>query len=127
MSVSRLFTIIGDGNVRRNMTGLNIASRPSMKSAQIIDVSVASIEPSLTEIRAESNVCIIAAVTGFLLLGGDAGTVAASVDPALTTLRDKIFGLCHSRPTLQVLIDDLTYLLVSLVRNLCFRLFYFKI
>ena len=102
MSVSRLFSIVGDANVRRHMTGLNIASRPSMKSAQIIDVNGASLDPSLSEIRNESNVCIIAAVTNFLLIGGDAGTVAASVDPALTTLRDKIFGLCQSRPTLQV-------------------------
>lgn len=102
MSVSRLFSIVGDANVRRHMTGLNIASRPSMKSAQIIDVNGASLDPSLSEIRNESNVCIIAAVTNFLLIGGDAGTVAASVDPALTTLRDKIFGLCQSRPALQV-------------------------
>ena len=33
MSVSRLFTIIGDSNVRRNMTGLNVASREAMKKA----------------------------------------------------------------------------------------------
>ena len=105
MSVSRLFTIVGDANVRRNMTGLNIASRPSMKSAQIIDVAGASLEPSLAQVRNESNVCIIAAVTDFLIMGGDAGTVSASVDPMLTTLRDKIFGLCLSRPAMQVQID----------------------
>ena len=37
MSSHRLFSIVGDANVRRNMTGLNIASRATMKSAQIID------------------------------------------------------------------------------------------
>ena len=109
MSVSRLFTIVGDANVRRNMTGLNIASRPSMKPAQIIDVTAASLEPSLAEVRSESNVCIFAAVTGFLLMGGYAGTVAASVDPALTTLRDKIFALCRSRPGMQVCITLMLY------------------
>ena len=35
--MSRLISIIGDGNVRRNMTGLNVASREAMKSAQVID------------------------------------------------------------------------------------------
>ena len=45
IKMSPLFSIIGDSNIRRNMTGLNIASRSSMKSAQIIDcVSLATIE-----------------------------------------------------------------------------------
>ena len=40
--MARLISIIGDGNVRRNMTGLNVASRESMKKAQIIDYAAPS-------------------------------------------------------------------------------------
>ena len=68
MSISRLFTIIGDGNVRRNMTGLNVASRESMKSAQIIDyVGNTSIDVALQEVRPESTACIVAAITDLIL------------------------------------------------------------
>ena len=69
MSV-RLFSIIGDANVRRNMTGLNVASREVMKSAQIIDyLGVTPIEQALSEVRDESSVCIVTAITDLLLSG----------------------------------------------------------
>ena len=67
-----LFSIIGDGNVRRNMTGLNIASRETMKTAQVIDyVAPGSLDNAFKEIRPDSTVCIIAALTDLLLSGGD--------------------------------------------------------
>ena len=36
-TMSRLISIIGDANVRRNMAGLNVSSRDAMKNAQVID------------------------------------------------------------------------------------------
>ena len=102
MSISRVFSIVGDSNVRRNMTGLNVASRESMKNAEIIDYAPpASFDAALGSVRAESNICIIAAITELLISGGDQGTVSASIDPILTTLRTKIYAFCASRPTLQ--------------------------
>ena len=103
MSISRLFTIIGDGNVRRNMTGLNVASRETMKNAQIIDyLGVGSINVALQEVRPESQVCIVAAITDLLVSGGDCGTIFASIDPPLTSFRDRIVAFCTARPLLQV-------------------------
>ena len=101
--MSRLFSIVGDSNVRRNMTGLNIASRETMKAAQVIDcTSLLSLEASLTEVRAESNVCIVAAITDFLLASGDCGTISAAIDPILDGFSKRIFSFCNARPTLQV-------------------------
>ena len=103
MSVSRLFTVIGDLNVRRNMTGLNIASRETMKSAQVIDcVSMSTLDDALNGVRPESTVLVIAAITEFLLSGGDCGTIASSIDPILAELSTKINGFCAFKPTLQV-------------------------
>ena len=103
MSIGRLFSIIGDANVRRNMTGLNIGSRENMKTCQIIDyIGISPIDVALQEVRNESNVCIIAAITDLLLSGGDCGTISASVDPPLMSFRDKIFNFCAARPGLQV-------------------------
>ena len=102
MSISRVFSIIGDSNVRRNMTGLNIASREAMKNAEVIDYNPpASFDAALGSVRAESNICIIAAITELLLTGGDQGTVSASIDPILTMIRDKIYAFCATRPSLQ--------------------------
>ena len=41
MSISRVYTIIGDANIRRNMTTLNIASRDIMKKAEVMTFLVA--------------------------------------------------------------------------------------
>ena len=97
-----MFTIIGDANVRRNMTALNIASRPSMKAAQIIDyLGVTPIDVALHEVRQESTVLIIAAVTEMLISGGDCGTINASIDLVLSGLHSKLAAFCSSRPGLQ--------------------------
>ena len=45
---SRIFSVIGDANVKRNMTSLNIASREVMKNAQVIDyLGVSPIDQAL--------------------------------------------------------------------------------
>ena len=101
--MSRLISIIGDANVRRNMTGLNVASREAMKNAQIIDyIPPTSFDSAFNEIRPEAEVCIIAALTDLLLSGGDGGTIFATVDPILDSFRSKVFNLCTTRPALQV-------------------------
>ena len=101
--MSRLFSIVGDSNVRRNMTGLNIASREAMKSAQVIDCElISSLEAALAEVRAESNICIVAAITVFLLSPGDCGTVSSTIDPVLDSFSRRLTQFCTSRQDLQV-------------------------
>ena len=101
--MSGLFSVIGDSNVRRNMTGLNIASRVSMKNAQVIDVAnLTNLDAAFNEVRAESEVLILAAITEFLLSGGNCGTIFSTIDPVLATFATKIIGFCASRPTIQV-------------------------
>ena len=110
MSVSRLFSIIGDGNVRRNMTSLNIASRASMKSAQVIACSnLDSIDAALAEVRPESSVCVFAAVTELIIMAEDCGTVAATVDTALLAFKSKIEAFCKVKPDLHVVVSPPLY------------------
>ena len=103
MSQLRLFSVLGDSNVIQNMTTLNMASRESMKKAQVIDhVVPGSFDQAFKEIRPESTVCIIAALTDLLLSGGDGGTIYATIDPILASFRDKVYNLCTTRPDLEV-------------------------
>ena len=101
--MSNIFTIIGDANVRRNMTGLNMASREVMKNSQIIDCSsMSTLDDALTNVRGESNVLIIASITEFLLASGDCGTISAAIDPVLASFRTTIHGFCAFKPAFQV-------------------------
>ena len=91
MSVSRLFTIIGDSNVRDNMTALNIASREVMKRAQIISCPpLSGLGSSFSEIRPETDVCIFAGMTQLLLSTSECSTIYATIDPVLASIRLEI-------------------------------------
>ena len=106
MSSHRLFSIVSDANVRRNLTSLDIASRICMKSAQVIDCDqLSTLEAALQEVRAESEVLIFASLTEFLIGGGSNGTITSTIDPILTSISAKIHGLCAARPNLQVIVD----------------------
>ena len=86
------------------MTTLNMASRISMKSAQVIDCDqLSTLEAALQEVRAESEVLIFASLTEFLVNGGFNGTISSTIDPILTAVSAKIHGLCAARQGLQVI------------------------
>ena len=79
------------------MTGFNVASREAMQGAQVIDfLGVTPIEQALNEVRSESTVCIVAAVTDLLLSSGDCGTIYASIDPVLDSFFTSLSRFCVS-------------------------------
>ena len=99
-----MVSIIGDANIRRNMTGLNMASRESMKNSQVIDCSVlASFDAALGSVRSESSVCIVASITEFLVASGDCGTIFSTIDPILATFVQKLHDFCGRHPALKVI------------------------
>ena len=103
MSISRVYSIIGDTNIRRNMTNLNVASREVMKKAQIIDCSqMSALDQALSQVRVDSSILIVASITEFLLSGGDCSSIASSIDPILSTFSAKITGYCSFHPAQQV-------------------------
>ena len=103
MSISRVYTIIGDANVRRNMTNLNIASREIMKKAEVIDcIQLSSLDNALSQVRVETSILIVASITEFLLSGGDCGSIGSSIDHLLTAFASKVTGFCAVRPAVQV-------------------------
>ena len=98
-----MISVVGDDNVRWNMTGLNLASRESMKNAQVIDCSaLASLDAALESVRKESSVCIVASITEFLVAAGDCGTIFSTIDPILATFAQKLHDFCGRRQTLYV-------------------------
>ena len=101
--MSRLVSVVGDSNVRRNMTSLNMASRESIKNAQIIDCAIiSSLDSALASVRKESSLCIVACITDFLVMAGECGTILSSIDPVLASFSQKLTSFCSSRQSLQV-------------------------
>jgi len=67
MAQSRIFTLIGDSNVRRNMNDSNCLDRPLMAGAETITCTkFALFAQSLSAIRGSSNVCVLSCITNFL-------------------------------------------------------------
>ena len=82
---------------------MNIASREAMKAAQVVYCEdFSSLEASLNQVRAKSNACIIAAVTNFILMSGDSGTISSAVDPLLNSFAKKLTQFCAAGQDLQV-------------------------
>ena len=91
MSISRLFTILGDANVKDNMTALNMASREVMKKAQIIPCpAMSNLGLALYGVRDESNVFIFAGVTQLILSTEECNTIYATIDPVLASIREEL-------------------------------------
>ena len=100
---ARLFSIIGDADIRRNMTGLNIGSREAMKTAQVIDfLGLNPLAQALQEVRPESSIIIFAGLTQPILMSGDCGTISASVDPSMSSISGTLSSFCVSHPDVQV-------------------------
>ena len=110
MSQLLVFSILGDRNVIQNMTTLNMASRESMQKAQVIScASMSNLSTAFSEIRAESNVFVFAAITEYLLAAPEGNTIQSTVDPVYCEIRERLFRLCVERPQLQVLLAPPLY------------------
>ena len=64
---------------------------------------MSSLMASLQEVRAESEVLIVAPITKFLLSSsGDGGTIPWAIDPVLSSFSSTISQFCNARPNFQV-------------------------
>ena len=118
MSTDRIFSIIGDANIRRNMTQLNISSRDSMKTAQVIDcASLSTLDAALNDVRGEAVVLIVASVTEFIISNGFCGTVQSSIDPVFAAYVTKMCTFCAYRPQLQVRCRVLDFFCIEMINS----------
>ena len=105
MPVHHVFAVVGDSNVRRNMTTMNAASRASMTSAAIIDCSLlASFAAALSSVAADVTVLIIQCLTSFLASATDTGSVYGTIDPILTEFSGQLLDFCSRRSATLVIV-----------------------
>ena len=98
--MSRIFSIVGDSNVRRHMNPTNCRDRAPMTNAQVLPCTKIKVfRQSLNSVRRESNVCLVACLSNFL---ADSTDVSSSVSQRVSQPLNEFFRLlleaCHAMP-----------------------------
>ena len=105
MSVSRVFSIIGDSNVRQNMTSFNIRDRAGLSDAQVLTASRLEVLPdALRSVRASSNIVILSCITNYLTSSEASSSVSGRVSPLLVEFRQHVDSFVAARPTTMVMV-----------------------
>ena len=82
--MSRIFSVVGDSNIRNHVNKNSCRANPALKAAQTLSCGSLSIfTGTLEKVRSESTACIIACVTNFLTDVEGPPTVSLRVDPVL--------------------------------------------
>ena len=112
MSLARVFSIVGDSNVKRHMNPMSCRDRPMMSGAQIIQCGRAALlQASLRSVRIESDVCVVACVTNFItsLSASGASSISLRVEPVLTDFLEKVSEASQTRPDVQFFVSPPMY------------------
>ena len=113
MSSVLVFTLIGDSNVRQNVTKNSCRASASLKAAQVLFCgSIEAFVSSLSTVRAESNVCVVSCVSNFLANAdaeGSSSTVSQRVDPILQEVHAAIMEACLANPNRKYLVAPPMY------------------
>ena len=109
MAQVRCFTLIADSNVKRFNNLINRRACPELNAAQVLICNKLSLFRE-AEIRAESDTCIIACCTNFLVSSPDIGSSAGHrVEAALLEFRQLCHELCSSSSDRMVLVSPPMY------------------
>ena len=111
MSQLRCFSLVGDSNVRRNLSSTNTRGRAPMSNAQFIPCGrLSTFSESLASVRSESDACIVSCVSNFLSNSiSRSQSTSLRVDTVLTSFFDKLIDFCRSRTSLAVLLCSPMY------------------
>ena len=99
MSQAHVFTLVGDSNVRRYVNKASVRANPAMKTAQVLPCGhLAIFKSTLSQVRAESNLCIMACLTNFLTKAEGPEFVSQRIDPTLGEIREVLDEVCSANP-----------------------------
>ena len=112
MSQVRVFSLLGDSNVRRHITKTTCRASPAVKGAQVISCGALEIfAESLRSVRAESNTVILSCVTNFITSTADGPSMAVSqrVEPVLQDVHEELVAACLASPDREYFISPPMY------------------
>ena len=93
--MSKIFSIVGDSNVRRHFNKTSQRASASIKAAQFIPCgNLGVFKEALLSKRDESNVCIISCLTNFFTAIEGASNVSSRIEPVLLEAHALISEAC---------------------------------
>ena len=105
MTITSVYSVIGDSNIRRNMTSMNVASRQVMAECEVIDCPpLSNLEDAFASVRKESTVCIFQASTQLLVAAADVGTFLSTIETLLHELAAKVTVFCRARSSMMIMV-----------------------
>ena len=108
--MSHVFSIVGDSNIKRNMTRLNRRASPLMADAQVLSCSsLASLSDSIAAVRDSSTVVVFSCISNFIsdASDSDSSDVSVRVEPVLDEFRDLIDQvICIYLPCIWSVFDE---------------------
>ena len=111
--MSRVFTVIGDSNIRRHMSLSNCRDRPSMTGAQVLFCGhLDTLAEQLRGVRYESTVCLLSCITNFMTSlpsTESSSSVGLRVEPVLVDVREAVFSACEERPEMYFMLSPPMY------------------
>ena len=110
MSIVRLYSLIGDSNVRNHVNKTAVRASASIKSAQVLSCGhLENFVDSLKSVRDTSNVCILACMSNFISSCDGPSSVSQRVQPIIQDIRDALVDSCSSKPDREYLIAPPMY------------------
>ena len=110
MSTSHSFTLVGDSNVKRNMSPMNCRDRPMMSGAQVIQCGpMPMLATALSSIRIESTICIVYCVTNFVTSSAGSDSAGLRSEPIFIEFLEKLTVACEARPDLEFFVGPPMY------------------
>lgn len=105
MSLVRAVTIIGDSNVKHNLTSHNCKGRPLMSGVQFVQCGrLLTLEASLKSVREESDVCVLSCLTNFLCVKSANVDTSSRAETTLKSALEKITAFSSTRPETRFLV-----------------------
>ena len=110
MSQARVFTLLGDSNVRRYINKTSVRASQDIKAAQVLSCGRIEIfKETLEKTRPESDICVISCLSNFLADADGPEIVAQRIDPVLQDIREVLDEVCASRAGVQFLLSPPMY------------------
>ena len=108
--MSRIFTILGDSNVKRNISKTNARACPQMSGSQFLACPrLQLLEDVLGTVRKESDICIISCVTNFLTSSEEDSMVSKRVEPVVEEFAGTLANFASKFPAISILVSPPMY------------------
>lgn len=109
MAQLRVFSLLGDSNIRNNVNQTACRANASIKASQVLFCGhFETFGDSLKKVRPESNVCIVACITNFLT-SIDGPSVSQRVQPVLQDVREVLLEVCGANAACEFFLSPPMY------------------